>query len=236
MTASSFANTGNAWKLVTDEFARDNASPRVTFYERTPGPTDGERIELSGKVLLNWVSKAANLLVEEFDVGTGTQVGLYLPGRHWRAHYWALAAWACGAELVFADCDSEVEAPEADVLITCCPQPDVEDQIVVTLAALARSATQPVPVGAFDEAKELSTYPDVFHPLTTASPSDAAYRDETTSLTYAQLTQGQQTARAYLPNPTPADVFAHLAGGSGVVLVRGADVDVTVILAQEGLA
>ena len=230
-------SAASVWQLLTASVVRDNASPRVTFYERTPGPTQGERIELSGKVLLNWVSKAASLLSEEFDAAPGTTVGLFLPAAHWRTQYWALAVWACGAQVVFADCDADgTTAPtDVDVLVTCCPQPDVSDQVVVTLAALARSAAEPVPAGAFDEAKELSTYPDVFTPLTFADATAPAYQDADVRRTVGELVQVTDHDRAHLPHPRPTDVFAHLAADSGVVLVRGGDADVTSILAQEGL-
>ncbi|MDQ6715007.1 MAG: TIGR03089 family protein, partial [Actinomycetota bacterium] len=41
---------------------RDATRPRLTFYDDADGPTRGERIELSAKVLANWVAKGANLL------------------------------------------------------------------------------------------------------------------------------------------------------------------------------
>ena len=46
----------------------DSASPRLTWYDRSGGPSDGERVELSGRLLLMWANKAANLLLEEHDV------------------------------------------------------------------------------------------------------------------------------------------------------------------------
>ncbi len=80
----------------------DPGRPRVTFYEDTPGPTSGERIELSAKVLANWVSKAANALQEEWDLAPGSRVRLDLPP-HWRSLYWALAVWSVGATVVLDD-------------------------------------------------------------------------------------------------------------------------------------
>ncbi|WP_330998305.1 TIGR03089 family protein [Georgenia wutianyii] len=68
--------------------------PRLTWY----GPDD-ERVELSGRVLANWVTKATNLLVEEGEVGPGTRVLLDVPV-HWRALVWAMATWCAGGELV----------------------------------------------------------------------------------------------------------------------------------------
>ena len=46
----------------------DASRPRITCYDDTDGPSRGERIELSARVLSNWVAKAANALQEEFDV------------------------------------------------------------------------------------------------------------------------------------------------------------------------
>ncbi|MEO8749738.1 MAG: TIGR03089 family protein, partial [Allobranchiibius sp.] len=71
----------------------DPTSPRITCYD----DATGERIELSGKVLANWVAKAANLLQDELDAAPGTVVSLRLPPDHWRTYYWAFAAWCVGA-------------------------------------------------------------------------------------------------------------------------------------------
>ena len=101
----------------------DPGRPRVTWY----GP-GGERVELSGKTLLNWVSKTANLLVAELDAEPGTTVGLDLPA-HWRTVSWVLATWAAGAHAVVAP-----EQPGLDVLVTTEPGAG---------AAAARSTSSP---------------------------------------------------------------------------------------------
>ncbi|NVM99321.1 TIGR03089 family protein [Arthrobacter sp. SDTb3-6] len=69
-------------------------APRLTWY----GP-DSERVELSGRVLDNWVAKTANFLADELDAGPGTVVALDLPV-HWRSFVWLLATWAVGATAV----------------------------------------------------------------------------------------------------------------------------------------
>ena len=63
--------------------AADPGRPRVTVYDDTDSPTRGERIELSARVLANWVAKAANLLRDDLDAGPGSVVRLDLPP-HWR--------------------------------------------------------------------------------------------------------------------------------------------------------
>ncbi len=82
--------------------------PRLTWY----GPDD-ERVELSGRVLANWVTKATNLLVEEGEVEPGSRVLLDIPV-HWRALVWAMATWCAGGELVLPAEDTFDDDAELD--------------------------------------------------------------------------------------------------------------------------
>lgn len=213
------------WDAFLAAVAHDPAAPRVTFYERTPGATQGERIELSGKVLLNWASKAANLLVEEFDVEPGSVVGVDLPLTHWRAVYWMLASWGAGATVVAGD--AAQDASVADVTIGA-----ENADVVVTLAALARSAPGEVPDAALDEARDLSTFADQFLPVAPADPAADAFP----GTTMRELAAVSPTGRTHLAAPTPEDVFAGILGG-GIVLVRGpvSPEDLEPLLRQEGL-
>ena len=157
--------------VLADLLRSDPARPRVTFYEDTPGPTAGERIELSGKVLANWVSKAANALQEELDVAPGSSVRLALPP-HWRALYWALAVWSVGACVC-------LDEDEADVTVT--DSPDLAAQsagtaVLTTLAALARSAPGGAPPDVIDEARELATFGDQFSAWESPAATDPALR------------------------------------------------------------
>lgn len=94
---------------VLDRLQTDGARPRLTWY----GPDD-ERVELSGRVLANWVVKATNLLLAEGDVGPGSRVLLDLPV-HWRTPVWALATWLCGAEAVLPAVEDEAGEDETNV-------------------------------------------------------------------------------------------------------------------------
>ncbi|WP_303968307.1 TIGR03089 family protein, partial [Rothia mucilaginosa] len=58
----------------------------------------GERIELSGRVLMNWVDKSANLLVEECELAPDEGFDLQAP-LHWRTIVLGLAALRVGAIL-----------------------------------------------------------------------------------------------------------------------------------------
>jgi len=205
----------------------DPAGPRVTFYEDTPGPTQGERIELSGKVLANWVSKAANALQDEFDIGPGSIVRLCLPP-HWRALYWALAVWSVGGTL-------ELDAgPAPDLLICDDPEtaatlePAAGDVILVTLGALARACPGPVPAGAMDEARELATYGDRFTAMAEPAPDDLALI----------LDDEQRTYRAVVPQRGwPAGSRVSVAGDLAQVLesaLAAWEVNGSVVLARDG--
>lgn len=72
----------------------DPSRPRLTWY----GP-ESERVELSGRVLANWVVKAANLLGEEADVERDSRVLLDLPV-HWRTLVWAAGTWTAGGQVL----------------------------------------------------------------------------------------------------------------------------------------
>jgi uncharacterized protein (TIGR03089 family) len=178
---------------------RDPTRPRLTWYDDHPGPTQGERIEISGKVLGNWAAKAANLLQEELEVGPGSVLALDLPV-HWRAAYWLFAAWSVGAEVVIAAPDI---APDADVLVTADPSAasNVTGPVVaVTLAALARSwPGAPLSAGVggvVDEAKELATYGDRFQAWAAPAPDATALRTAAGSWTYAELVPAARAAAA----------------------------------------
>lgn len=133
--------------------------PCLTWY------TEDERVELSGHVLDNWVTKTAHLLVDELDVGPGRRLVVDLPA-HWRALVWAIAGLRVGATVVRA-------AP--GVVVTDSPDrwPDAPDLVVVALPALARTAG-PVPAGAIDANAAVMSYPDRPGPWAPAVPEDLA--------------------------------------------------------------
>lgn len=201
--------------IMADLIRSDSGRPRITFYDEA----EDERIELSSAALDNWVAKAANLLVEEYDVEPGSVIGLRLPDGHWRTLYWALAILSLGATIDLAG--------KADVLISSDPTAEADQLILVTLPALVRRHPGPVPAGALDEAAELSGYPDALPPVSRPGPSDVALRTADGSISYAEL----------VPE-TPAGIRAHVtetgpdflrrclgvwAGDGSVVLINGAN-------------
>jgi uncharacterized protein (TIGR03089 family) len=167
----------------------DATRPRITCYDDTDGPTRGERIELSARVLSNWVAKAANALQEDYDVEPGSVVRLALPP-HWRTAYWALAVWSVGgclaldADSVADVCISDDSALLADHVGRAGAGAGA---VLVTLGALARQADGTVGDGVMDEAAQLATYADQFEPWAEADDDDAALVADGDRISYADL-------------------------------------------------
>lgn len=185
--------------------------PRITWY----GP-DGERVELSGAVLDNWVSKTTNLLVEEFDAEPGSRVRIDLPV-HWRTLIWALATWRCGAELVPAP---GTGAPP-DVLVTDRPGTAAtvtEAVIAVALPALARGwIGAPLPAGTVDAAAAVMTYPDAIGWVAPTAPDRAALDDAglASAPTTGPLPHAGLVAAALATAPVPPGSRVLLRVGDG---------------------
>ncbi|WP_028046862.1 TIGR03089 family protein [Cellulomonas sp. URHE0023] len=145
---------------------REPGRPRITWYA-----ADGDRVELSGAVLDNWVAKTTNLLVEELDVEPGTRVLLDLP-THWRTIVWQLAVWRAGGCVVLAG------GPPADVVVTDSPSSYATSStthlVAVSLPALARRFVGDLPPGALDAAASVMTYGDVIGWAPTPAHTDLA--------------------------------------------------------------
>jgi uncharacterized protein (TIGR03089 family) len=143
-----------AIELMTALRSGQSTSPRLTWY----GP-DAERVELSGRVLDNWVAKTSNLLQDELDAEPGTRLRLDLPA-HWKSVILALAAWQLGMEVVLGDA-------EADLLATADPAPAAaqgafDAVVAVALPALAMRWPGELPTGVVDYAAEVRSHGDVF--------------------------------------------------------------------------
>jgi len=195
--------------------AADPGRPRVTVYDDTDSPTRGERIELSARVLANWVAKAANLLQDDLDCGPGSVVRLDLPP-HWRTLYWAFAAWSVGACVEVPANRTGTDAGETlspdgapvvgpDVVVTDAVDvaAGAQEAVLVTLAGLARSASGPVPAGVVDEARELATHGDVFVAGDEPGGSDAALRTSSGVVRHADLVPAADSSSSSTTSPAP---------------------------------
>ena len=171
------ASVADVFRVLT----RVPGRPRLTWYGE-----GGERVELSGAVLENWVNKTANLLVEEFDVDAGTRLALDLPP-HWRTVVWALAAWRVGACVDTRSTSGTTST--ADIVVTSRPDhhASAEAVVAVALPALARRFPTEIPAGAIDAAAAVMTYGDTLGWVPETCLASAALITPSTSLTHAGL-------------------------------------------------
>ncbi|WP_085528664.1 TIGR03089 family protein [Kocuria massiliensis] len=151
-TASSWANL--------ETFSRALASssqPAIVWYG-----LNGERVELSGKVLENWIAKSANLFVDELDAAHGDVLTLHAPP-HWRSIAAALGALRAGCRLstredsaFWLGFDHDSAAERAEVAIYMGRS---------ALAMAYDGDAQDFPEGSVDYCAEIRSFGDVFDPL-----------------------------------------------------------------------
>ena len=195
------------WPALLRRLAGD-PQPRLTWY----GP-DGQRVELTGRVLLTWVAKTAHLLVEEADVGPGSRVLVRL-GADWRAPVFWLAAGYLGAEVLHRP---QATPPDVDVVgqDEVLGRPDaVRDSGAGTLVVVPHQAVAApldgLPPGCVDYGGEVSGHPDV---LPAPGPRVA--------LGLPPAPGGRVMLG---PDRSPEQVLATWAAGGSVVLHTGLDV------------
>ncbi len=114
------------------------------------------------------------------------------------------------------------------VLVTDDPTAagDADRAVLVTLAALARSAAGHVPPGVVDEARELATHGDVFDPWDEPAYDDPALRADGADTAYGAVVPVDGTSdRVHTATPDTAAflrlALSALAGDGSVVLTRG---------------
>lgn len=201
-----------------------------------------ERVELSGRVLVNWVEKSAGLLAEELDVASGNRVSVS-PVPHWRLVVIALAALRVGARVQFTHHPDGKTAVHAH--LETHPDHDAAAQVLLTVAdpALAFSCAAPVPPGAVDFADEVRGMSDVYSEFENPDPAGTALD--------SGVTHGELVTQALDAAPAEAGSTVHLpltegwgdthllqllgivlSGGAVLVTARPEDVTADV-LAQE---
>ena len=230
--------------LLTDVLRRDGAAPLVTQYD----DATGERVELSGATLANWVAKTANLLQDEFDVGPGSAVALALPV-HWQTAAVLLATWSCGATVLDTATEDEGRLAEVDVVLAAQDRlPALEEDLPEDTAELVGLSLHPLGLGmagyvgpARDFAIEVRAHGDFFSPYEPPDPNGPGLRLGGLELTLGGLVEAARELAARLgigagerllvdeqvaaeAGPV-AWLLAPLAAGASLVLVRNAVVE-----------
>ncbi|TDC35181.1 TIGR03089 family protein [Micromonospora sp. KC213] len=156
----------NIARVFADAIATDPTRPLLTWYD----DATGERTELSGATLANWVAKTANLLVDDLARQPGDTAGILLPP-HWQTAVVLLGCWS--ARLTVTDRPGEVDvlfaaagrAAEADAW-------SAGDSYALALDPFALPMRQ-VPAGFVDFVSEVRGHGDHFTPHPRGGPGDA---------------------------------------------------------------
>jgi uncharacterized protein (TIGR03089 family) len=209
----------------SDVVRRDPTAPLLTWYD----DATGDRTELSGATLDNWVSKTANLLIDGLGLSGGDTVAVLLPP-HWQTAAIALGASAAGLAVAFPGRPQPVDALFATpALADESAEWAAVDRYATGLLPLAMPLRE-VPPGFVDYVTEVRNYGDHFGGAPVA-PDDralagpielshlAVMRTATERAAELGLTTGDRVlidTRAY---PDPIDwLFAPLAAGASLVL------------------
>ena len=228
-------DSSSPYALLASACQRDAARPSLTWYDNDTG----ERAELSGATLLNWVNKTANFMIDELSVQPGVSISLQLP-RHWLTAAWWLAALTVGAQpqigqprrdgldLPAGNVDIAVFGPDAVAHLARPignpPQVRVEHQVAVALTPMAIGIGGALPAGIIDFEVEVRSQPDAFMGTDEGDPAlglAAADRARAWSLTSSDRLMA---AGPWLgEDDLVRDLLAPLAGDASCVWVRNPD-------------
>lgn len=237
--ASDFARL---WRERSNPRTTPAAGPRpfLTFYDCAAGG----RVELSYTTFGNWLAKTANLIQDDLAAAQGDRIALSAPP-HWLTAVWALAPLLTGAvvdpwgqargalAVAVAVTDSAALAEGLD-----CPG----DRFAISPDPMGR-AIEAVPGGYRDFTTEVRVHGDRFAPYDPPSADTPALMVDGRTLTHRELVTAAGDEAAALAGSargaglrllvdSAADrfsgaelvrwLYAPLAAGGAVVLVRGA--------------
>ncbi|MGN9913340.1 TIGR03089 family protein [Phytohabitans sp. LJ34] len=196
--------------------AEDPARPLLTWYD----DATGDRTELSGATLDNWVSKTANLLVDGLGLDQGDRAALLLPP-HWQTAAVLLGCWAAGLDVADEKIPVDVIFASADRVNDAAGW-GASERFVLGLAPMALPM-RTVPSGFVDYVAEVRTFGDHFTPYPDQSDRDLVERAAVRAAELG-LNAGDRVLVDAARHPDPLDwLLAPLAGGATLVLCGALD-------------
>ncbi|WP_319463068.1 TIGR03089 family protein [Micromonospora sp. RTP1Z1] len=156
----------NIARVFADAIATDPTRPLLTWYD----DATGERTELSGATLANWVAKTANLLVDEAAVAPGDTAGVLLPP-HWQTAAVLLGCWSAKVTVVDTPGDVAVLFAAADRAAEAEAW-SAGERYALALAPFAAPLRQ-VPPSFADYVVEVRGHGDHFTPYPGGGEADA---------------------------------------------------------------
>jgi uncharacterized protein (TIGR03089 family) len=206
----------------------------MTFYD----DATGERTELSGATMANWVAKTANMLVDGHGLEQGDVAVVRLPP-HWQSAAVLLGCWTAGVAVSLGG-----TARAATMVAFVAAERLYEDGVLaadetfsLALAPMAAPMRPGPPPGVLDYVVEVRPHGDAYRGAAVDPDSAALVGDPGDSVSHADLvaravaragetglTPGSRILIEAEATPDPLDwLLAPLAGGASVVLCRHLD-------------
>ncbi|MGC4808172.1 TIGR03089 family protein [Micromonospora sp. DT233] len=208
----------NIARVLADVTAADPARPLLTWYD----DASGERTELSGATLTNWVAKTANMLVDEIGAGPGESAGVLLPP-HWQTAAVLLGCWSAGLTVTEGPAPVEVLFAAADRIAEAQAWPSGE-RYALALAPFALPLRE-VPAGFADYVLAVRAHGDHFTPYPRGGPQDAQLLGRAAArATQLGIAHGDRVLLDAATHPDPVDwLLAPLTAGATIVLCGNLD-------------
>ncbi|TLP99516.1 hypothetical protein FEF26_02580 [Nesterenkonia salmonea] len=205
-------------------FLDSRPQPALVYYDGSSAPrAESGRIELSGKVLVNWATKLIGLLTEEHDLSTDDVV-LVDMAPHWKAAAVALAAGAVGAAVHMPREDGDQSNPDLHLVVTDRPTEWVANE------ELGDAELAAVSLGMLDGSYQEATGVELPAWVTDVSAEARQFPDQLLSpIPAVELPQSETVpakSTVLIRNWGPHS-FTHMVGtwaaGGVVVLFHGAE-------------
>ncbi len=203
--------------------ATDPTRPLLTYYD----DSSGERTELSGATLTNWVAKTANMIADDCGLGIGNRAAVGLPP-HWQSAAVLLGCWTAGLDVITAPDPAEV----AFVFVAAANHDwPAAERYALGLHPMGLPL-RAVPDGYLDFNTEVRAHGDHFYPAAPVAPGDPALGGRTNESVCADAAAradalGLRGGRVLIDADTHSDpldwLLAPLAAGSSIVLCRNLD-------------
>jgi uncharacterized protein (TIGR03089 family) len=200
----------------TSVTAADPSRPLLTYFD----DATGERTELSGATLGNWVAKTANLLVDGLGLGIGDTAAVRLPA-HWQTAAVLLGCWSAGLVVDLAGTSGQVAfvGPDAGAVAGA-------ETYALALNPMAMPFRPGPPPGTLDYAVEVRGHGDHF----SGPRIDASATALASGLSHAELVTAAPTVpgnRVLIDGDAVPDpvvwLVAPLLAGASIVLCRNLD-------------
>lgn len=207
------AMADNIARVFADAITTDPTRPLLTWYD----DATGERTELSGATLANWVAKTGNLLLDAAAAGPGDSAGVLLPP-HWQTAAVLLGCWSAGLTVTDTPGPVEVLFAAADRAAESDAWPAGE-RYALALAPFA-APLRDVPAGFADYVVDLRGQGDHFTPYPQGGQQDAELLARATDRAgQFGIVAGERVLVDAAHYPDPVDwLLAPLTAGASVVL------------------